>query len=55
MNAIKNYLNQPSTWLGAIKLAGSAGLFAAGFIEPVSGIILSVFGVIDVLRKEKTK
>ena len=55
MNTIKNYIKQPSTWLGAIKIAGSAGLFAVGFIEPISGIVLSVFGVIDVLRNEKTK
>lgn len=52
---IKNYLKQPSTWLGVVKVVSSAGLISVGFIEPVSGIILSVFGLIDVLRKEKTK
>lgn len=52
---IKNYLKQPSTWIGALKIVSSTGLIASGFIEPISGIILSVFGVIDVLRKEKIK
>ena len=52
---IKNYLLQPSTWIGAAKLAASVGLFAAGFVEPISGGILAIFGVIDVFRKEKIK
>jgi hypothetical protein len=52
---IKNYLLQPSTWIGIAQVAASVGLFTVGLVEPISGGILAIFGVIEVLRKEKIK
>lgn len=55
MNTIKNYFLQPSTWLGLLKIGASAGLLAQNLIDPIGGAVVGVFGLIDVLRKEKTK
>jgi hypothetical protein len=53
LDVIKNYASQPSTWIGATKLGSSVGLFGAHLIDPISALILAVFGVIDIFRKEK--
>ena len=53
MNTIKNYLLQPSTWLGFLKIASATGLVAGSLIDPISAVVMSAFGLVDVIRKEK--
>jgi len=53
MNLFKNYLQQPSTWLGVAKLGAAAGLYSTGVGGAITTAIMGVFGVIDVLRNEK--
>ena len=51
---IKDYVKQPSTWIGLIKLGSAIGLYSSGIGGAIAQAILAVFGVIDVIRNEKT-
>jgi len=55
MNLIKTYLRQPSTWLGIAKLGAAAGIYSLDIGGAVSTAIVSVFGLIDVIRNETRK
>ena len=50
---MKEYLKQPSTWLGIVKLGTAIGLYSTGIGGAVAQGIMAIFGVIDVIRKEK--
>lgn len=51
---IKDYIKQPSTWLGLAKLGAALGLYSTGIGGAVASIIVAVFGAVDVVRNEKT-
>jgi hypothetical protein len=50
---IKNYIRQPSTWLGLAKLGAALGLYSTGAGGAIVTAIVGVFGVIDVVRNER--
>ena len=50
---MKEYLKQPSTWLGLAKLGAAIGLYSTGIGGAIAQGIVALFGVIDVIRKEK--
>jgi hypothetical protein len=50
---LKNYVRQPSTWLGLAKLGAALGLYSAGVGNTTVDAILGIFGVIDVIRNER--
>lgn len=50
---MKEYLKQPSTWLGLIKLGTAVGLYSTGIGGAVAQGVMAIFGVIDVIRNEK--
>jgi hypothetical protein len=50
---IKNYIRQPSTWLGLAKLGAAFGLYSTGVGNTTMDAILGIFGVIDVIRNER--
>ena len=50
---IKNYVRQPSTWLGLAKLGAAIGLYSTGVGNTTVDAILAIFGVIDVIRNER--
>jgi len=52
---LKDYLSQPSTWLGLAKLGAALGLYSTGVGGVAVTVIMGVFGAIDVLRNERTK
>jgi hypothetical protein len=53
MSVITNYLTQASTWSGLLKL-GIAGLgFSAGTGNLAVQAVLTVAGLIDVIRNER--
>lgn len=51
---IKEYVRQPSTWLGLAKLGAALGLYSTGLGGAIAQAVLAVFGVLDVIRNEKT-
>lgn len=51
---IKDYVRQPSTWLGLAKLGAALGLYSTGIGGAIAQAIVAVFGIIDVVRNEKT-
>lgn len=51
---LKDYAKQPSTWLGLAKIGSAIGLYSSGVGGALAQAILAVFGLWDVLRKEKT-
>jgi len=53
-NLLKNYVSQPSTWLGLAKLGAALGLYSTGIGGAVASIVVAVFGAVDVVRNEKT-
>ena len=55
MNIFKNYLRQPSTWLGLAKIGAAAGIYSMDISGAVSTAIVSLFGLIDVIRNEARK
>lgn len=55
MSIFKNYLRQPSTWLGLAKIGAAAGIYSMDISGAVSTAIVSVFGLIDVIRNEARK
>ena len=50
---LKNYVRQPSTWLGLAKLGAALGFYSAGVGNTTVDAILGIFGVIDVIRNER--
>jgi hypothetical protein len=50
---LKNYVRQPSTWLGLAKLGAALGLYSTGVGNTTVDAILGIFGVIDVIRNER--
>lgn len=53
MNALKEYIRQPSTWLGLAKLGAAFGLYSTGIGGAIASAIMGVFGVVDVIRNER--
>lgn len=51
----KNYLTQPSTWLGLAKLGAAVGLYSTGIGGAIGTAIMGIFGIVDVIRNERTK
>jgi hypothetical protein len=54
MNTLKLYARQPSTWLGFAKLGTALGLYSSGVGGAISTAVIGVFGLLDVLRNERT-
>jgi hypothetical protein len=55
MEVIKTYLRQPSTWLGLAKLGAAAGIYSTGVGNSVATFIVSIFGLVDVIRNERSQ
>lgn len=55
MSIFKTYLRQPSTWLGLAKIGAAAGIYSMDISGAVSTAIISLFGLIDVIRNETRK
>ena len=53
MSTLKNYVCQPSTWLGLVKLGAAFGLYSTGIGGAIGSAIIGVFGLIDVVRNER--
>ena len=54
MNTLKSYARQPSTWLGLAKLGAALGLYSTGVGGAIGSVVMGVFGLLDVLRNERT-
>jgi len=52
MSIFKDYLRQPSTWLGIAKLGAAAGIYSTGVGGAITTAIIGIFGLIDVARNE---
>jgi hypothetical protein len=55
MNLLKTYLRQPSTWLGLAKIGAAAGIYSTGVGNSVASVIVSIFGIVDVIRNERSQ
>ena len=55
MKTLKNYLHQPSTWLGFAKLGAALGLYSTGIGGAIGTAIIGVFGLVDVIRNERVQ
>ena len=51
--SIKNYLQQPSTWLGLVKMLIGGALIVKGVDPAAAGAVIGVLGAVDVGRKEQ--
>ena len=49
---LKDYIKQPSTWLGIAKLGAALGLYSTGIGGAVGTAIMGIFGLVDVIRNE---
>ena len=54
MNTLKDYIRQPSTWLGLAKLGAAIGLYSTGIGGAIGSAIMGVFGLVDVIRNERS-
>jgi len=54
MNTLKTYVRQPSTWLGLAKLGAALGLYSTGVGGAIGSAVMGVFGLLDLLRNERT-
>ena len=54
MNTLKTYARQPSTWLGFAKLGAALGLYSTGVGGAIGSAVMGVFGLLDVIRNERT-
>ena len=54
MNTLKTYARQPSTWMGLAKLGAALGLYSTGVGGAIGSAVMGVFGLLDVLRNERT-
>ena len=52
---LKDYAKQPSTWLGLAKLGAAIGLYSTGVGGAIAQGVIALFGILDVLRNEKTE
>jgi hypothetical protein len=52
---LKDYVKQPSTWLGLAKIGTAVGLWSTGVGGALVQGIISIFGIIDVIRNERTE
>jgi len=55
MSILKSYIKQPSTWLGLAKVGAAVGIYSTGIGNAVATAIVSVFGLIDVIRNERSE
>jgi hypothetical protein len=55
MNLLKTYIRQPSTWLGLAKIGAAAGIYSLDIGNSVATAVVSIFGLIDVIRNEARK
>jgi hypothetical protein len=55
MSILKSYLKQPSTWLGLAKVGAAIGIYSTGIGNAVATAVVSIFGLIDVIRNESGK
>jgi hypothetical protein len=53
MSIFKTYLRQPSTWLGLAKIGAAAGIYSLDIGNSVATTVVSIFGLIDVIRNER--
>jgi hypothetical protein len=53
MSILKDYVRQPSTWLGLAKLGAALGLYSTGIGGAISSAMMGVFGLVDVIRNER--
>ena len=53
MNTLKDYIRQPSTWLGLAKLGAAFGLYSTGIGGAIASVIMGLFGLVDVIRNER--
>ena len=53
MNLLKTYIKQPSTWLGLAKIGAAAGIYSLDIGNSVATAVVSIFGLIDVIRNER--
>lgn len=53
MSILKSYLKQPSTWLGLAKVGAAIGIYSTGIGNAVATAIISIFGLVDVIRNER--
>jgi hypothetical protein len=49
---MKEYLRQPSTWLGFLKLILAGFGIKTGHVDAVGAAALTILGTIDVIRNE---
>ena len=52
---LKDYAKQPSTWLGLAKLGAAIGLYSTGVGGAIAQGVIALFGILDVIRNEKTE
>jgi len=50
---IQSYVRQPSTWLGLAKMGAAFGLYSTGVGGALTTALISIFGLIDVVRNER--
>lgn len=55
MSILKSYIKQPSTWLGLAKVGAAVGIYSTGIGNAVATAIVSIFGLIDVIRNERSE
>jgi hypothetical protein len=55
MNLLKTYIRQPSTWLGLAKIGAAAGIYSLDIGNSVATAVVSIFGLIDVIRNERSQ
>jgi hypothetical protein len=55
MNILKEYVRQPSTWLGLAKLGAALGLYSTGISGAIGSAVMGVFGLVDVIRNERSR
>ena len=53
MSTLKDYVRQPSTWLGLAKLGAAFGLYSTGIGGAIGSVIMGLFGLVDVVRNER--
>ena len=53
MNTLKDYIRQPSTWLGLAKLGAALGLYSTGIGGAIASVVMGLFGLVDVIRNER--
>jgi len=52
---LRDYVGQPSTWLGLAKIGAALGLYSSGVGGAIAQGIIAIFGVIDVIRRERVE